>query len=109
MCFFGQIIWPYWYLFEGTWLSNVALVGLLGWPTSHSRPKLTNISQFPIETKVYLNDFSSDIFKSLNVDNQMSLSCGQGEPNSHSKNVFLTVLGVYFVSFFFDHPVFCLF
>ena len=69
----------------------MALVGLLGWPTKHSRPKLTNISQFPIETKVYLNNFSSDIFKSLNVDNQMSLSCGQDEPLGCPENAFLEV------------------
>ena len=87
-------------------VANVALVGLLGWPTCHSRPKLTNISQFPIETKVYFNDFSSDIFKSLNVDNQMSLSCGQDEPLGCPENAFFScAIGIYLVSFFFDHPV----
>ena len=67
---------------------------------------MTNIGQFSIETKVCLNDFLSDIFKNLNVDNQISLSCGQYEPNSCPKNaLFSCVIGVYYVSFFFDHPV----
>ena len=69
----------------------MALVGLLVWPTSHRRPKLTNFSQFPFETKGYLNDFSSDIFKNLDVDNQMSLSCGQDEPLGCPENAFLAV------------------
>ena len=38
-----------------------------------------------MEKNKYLDDFSNEID---NVDNQMSLSCGQGEPNSRSKNVF---------------------
>ena len=83
----------------------IALVGLIGWPTSH-RPKLSNISQFATETKVYLNDFSSDIFKSLNVDNQMSLSSGLDELLGCPKNAFFNcVIGIYLVSFFFGHPV----
>ena len=65
---------------------------------------MTNISQFSIETKIYLKDFSNDIFMSLNVDNQMSLSCGQDEPYSWPQSaVFSCVKGVYFVSFFFGH------
>ena len=67
---------------------------------------MTNICQLSIETKVYLNDFSSDIFKSLNVFNQMSLSCGQDEPLGCPENAFFScVIGIYLVSFFFDHPV----
>ena len=55
---------------------------------------------------VYLNDFLSDIFKNLNVDNQMSLTCGQDEPLGCPKKAFFScVIGIYFVSFFFDHPV----
>ena len=52
---------------------------------------MTNISPVSIETKVYLNDFSSEIFENLNVDNQMSISCGQDEPYSCPKNAFLAV------------------
>ena len=43
---------------------------------------MTNTSQFSIETDVYLNHFSSDIFKNLDVDNQMSIGCGVNEPQS---------------------------
>ena len=53
---------------------------------------MTNISQFPIETEVYLNDFSSDIFKSLDVDKQMSLSCGQVEPHTTYDSKFGSLL-----------------
>ena len=60
-------------------------------PTFQSRFKMTNISQFSIETKVYLNDFLSDIFKNLNADNQMSQSSGQDEPLGCPKNAFLAV------------------
>ena len=68
---------------------------------------MTIISQYSIETKVYLNDFLSDKFKNLNVDNQMSLSCGQDESLGCPKNAFFScVIGIYFVSFFFDHPVY---
>ena len=67
---------------------------------------MTNISQFSTETQLPLNDFSSDIFKNLDIDNQMSLSSGQDEPLSCPKNShFSCVRGVYFVAFFIDHPV----
>ena len=52
---------------------------------------MTNISQFSIETKVCLNDFLIDIYKNLNVDNQMSQSCGQDEPLGCQDNAFLAV------------------
>ena len=75
-------------------------------PTIQSRLKMTKIGLYSIETKVYLNDFLNDIFKNLNVDNQMSQSCGQDEPLGCPKNAFFScVIGIYFVSFFFDHPV----
>ena len=42
----------------------------------------------------------------LNVDNQMSLSCGQDEPLGCPENTFFScVIGIYLVSFIFDHPV----
>ena len=67
---------------------------------------MTIISQFSIEIKVNLNEFSSEIFKNFNVDNQMSLSCGQDEPLGCPENAFFScVIGIYLVSFFFDHPV----
>ena len=67
---------------------------------------MTNISLFSIETQAPLNDFSSAIFKNLDVDNQMSQNCGQDEPLSWPKNAFFScVIGIYFVAFFIDHPV----
>ena len=51
-------------------------------PTNQSRFDITNINLFSIETDVNLNHFSSDIFENLDVDNQISLSCGQDEPQS---------------------------
>ena len=67
---------------------------------------MTNISLFSIEMQVPLNDFSSAIFKNLDVDNQMSQNCGQDEPLSWPKNAFFScVIGIYFVAFFIDHPV----
>ena len=67
---------------------------------------MTNISQFSIETDVYLNHFSTDIFKNLDVDNQMSITCGGDEPQMWPKNVcFSYVIVIYFVTFFFEHTV----
>ena len=63
-------------------------------------------SQFFIETHVYLNHFSRDKFKNLDVDNKMSLSCGWEEPHSWPKNAFfIGVISIYFVTFFFEHTV----
>ena len=67
---------------------------------------MNNISQFSYETDVYLNHFSSDKFKNLDVDKQMSLSSGQYKPESWPKNAFFSCeMGVYFVTFFFEHTV----
>ena len=64
-------------------------------------------SQFFIETHVYLNHFSRDKFKNLDVDNKMSLSCGWEEPHSWPKMpFFISVISIYFVTFFFEHTVF---
>ena len=64
-------------------------------------------SQFFIETHVYLNHFSRDKFKNLDVDNKMSLSCGWEEPHSWPKNAFfIGVMSIYFVTFFLEHSVF---
>ena len=44
---------------------------------------------------------------SLKVGIQMSLSCGQDEPQrSPQKGIFSSVMGIYFVTFFIEHPVF---
>ena len=71
-------------------------------PTNQSRFDITNINVFSIETDVNLNHFSSDIFENLDVDNQMSLSCGQDEPQSWPNNA---IFSIYFITFFFEHTV----
>ena len=51
--------------------------------------------------------FSSDKFKKLNVYKQMSLSYGWDEPQRWPKNAFFScVIGIYFVTFFFEHIVY---
>ena len=53
-----------------------------------------------------LNELKNEIPKNLDVNNQMSLTCGQYGPHISPKNAyFCCVIGVYFVSLFIDHPV----
>ena len=67
---------------------------------------MTKIGLSSIETKVYLNEIQSEKFQNLDADNQMSLSFGLNEPLSCPKiALFCGVMGVYFVSFFLEHPV----
>ena len=48
----------------------------------------------------------ADRVKNFDIDNQMSLSSGQDETLSCPKNSFFScVRGIYFVTFFIDHPV----
>ena len=49
-------------------------------PTILSRFSMTDIGQFSIKADVYLDHFLSDIFGNLDVDNEMSISCGGDEP-----------------------------
>ena len=66
---------------------------------------MTNVSQFSVETKVYLNEFLGDIFKNLNVDIKMSSSCGQDEPLTCPKNAFFSsVIGIDFVTYYYCSP-----
>ena len=68
---------------------------------------MAKIIYFSIETKVSLNNVLSEIFEILAIDNQMVTSCGQDEPNKSPKKVnFSCVIGVYLMSFFYDHPVY---
>ena len=54
-----------------------------------------------------LNHILNDIFEILGVDKQMFISCGQDEPyRSPKKAYFSCVIGLYFLSFFYEHPVF---
>ena len=46
------------------------------------------------------------MFEILGADYQMSTSCGQDEPHtSRKKAYFSCAIGVYFMSFFYEHPV----
>ena len=57
-----------------------------------------------------LNHILSEIFEILGVNKQMFISCGQDEPHrSPKKAYFSCVIGIYFLSFFYDHPVDTLF
>ena len=48
--------------------------------------------------------------KSLDLDNQMFITCGQDEPHMSLINThFSCVIGVYFLSFIYDHPVFSIY
>ena len=48
------------------------------------------------------------MFEILGADYQMSTSCGQDEPHtSRKKAYFSCAIGVYFMSFFYEHPVGC--
>ena len=46
------------------------------------------------------------MFEILGVDKQMFVSCGQDEPYRSSKKAYFShVIGLYFLSFFYEHPV----
>ena len=53
------------------------------------------------------NRFFSEIFENLDVDYQMLISLGNNEAFYRPRNrVFSHVIGIYFISFFIEHPVF---
>ena len=67
---------------------------------------MAKISYFSNETQVSSNNVLSEIFDILTVDNQMVTSCGQDEPHRSPKKVYFScVIGIYLMSFFYDHPV----
>ena len=48
----------------------------------------------------------SEIFENLDVDYQMLISLGKNEPFYRPRNQFFShVIGIYFISFFIEHPV----
>ena len=67
---------------------------------------MAKIIYFSIETKVSLNNVLSEIFEILAIDNQMVTSCGQDEHHISTKKLYFScVIGIYFMSFFYEHPV----
>ena len=68
--------------------------------------KCLKSTKFSNEIQLSLNHFYSEIFEILGLDKQMVMICGQNEPHrSPKKSVFSCVIGIYLMSFFFDHPV----
>ena len=47
---------------------------------SQSMPKLTLMGQISIQIQAPQNEFQSEIFNNLDVDNQMLSTCGSYEP-----------------------------
>ena len=75
---------------------------------SQNRLKMAKINNFSNEIQLSLNHIQSKIFEILGVDKQMVIISVQDEPNrSPKKSVFGSVIGVYLMSFFYEHPVYC--
>ena len=73
---------------------------------SQNRLKMAKIDNFSSEIQLSLNHIQSKIFEILGVDKQMVIISVQDEPNrSPKKSVFGSVIGVYLMSFFYEHPV----
>ena len=86
---------------------NNPLVGLLMEPFCQSGLKTAKISYFSNKIQLSLNHILSEIFEILCVNKQMFISCGQDETQwSPKKAYFNCVIGIYFLSFFYEHPVF---
>ena len=74
---------------------------------SQNRLKMAKIDNFSNEIQLSLNHIQSKIFEILGVDKQMVIISVQDEPNrSPKKSVFGSVIGVYLMSFFYEHPVY---
>ena len=87
-------------------MSYKPLVGPLVEPFSQGRLKMAKINYFSNEIQLSLNHTQSEIFEILVVDKQMFISCGQDEHlRSPQKVYFSCVISIYFVSFFYEHPV----
>ena len=77
---------------------------------SQNRLKMAKIDNFSNEIQLSLNHIQSKIFEILGVDKQMVIISVQDEPNrSPKKSVLGSVIGVYLMSFFYEHPVYTLF
>ena len=87
-------------------MSNNPSVGLLVQLISQIRLKMAKISYFSNEIQLSLNHILSEIFEILGVNKQMFISCGQDELyRSPKKAYFSCLIGLYFLSFFYEHPV----
>ena len=87
-------------------MSKKPSVGQLVEPISQSMLKIAKINYFSNEIQLSLNHTWSEIFEILVVDKPIFISCGQDEPlKSPQMAYFSCVIGIFFVSFFYDHPV----
>ena len=88
-------------------MSNKPSVGPEVEKISQNRLKMAKIDNFSNEIQLSLNHIQSKIFEILGVDKQMVIISVQDEPNrSPKKSVFGSVIGVYLMSFFYEHPVY---
>ena len=87
-------------------MSNKSSVGLLVKQFGQSRLSMAKISYFSNEIKLSLNLIKSEIFDILDVHKQTVTSCGWDERHRGSKKAYFScVIGIYSLSFFFEHPV----
>ena len=86
---------------------NKPLVGILLEPFCLSGLKTAKISYFSNKIQLSLNHILSELFEIFGVNKQMFISCGQDEPHRSPKEAYFNcVIGIYFSSFFYEHPVF---
>ena len=68
---------------------------------------MTKFSQISIQEDVSQNQFLSEKFENVDVDNKMSHTCGHFESTNSTKSAFFrSVIALYFSPFFFHHPVY---
>ena len=67
---------------------------------------MAKISNFINEIKLSLNIIQREIFDILDVHKQTVTSCGWDEPHRGTKKAYFScVIGIYLMSFFYEHPV----
>ena len=100
------IKWPNWYHQGSFWMIKKPLVGLLMEPFHQSRLITAKITYFSNEIQLSLNHIWSELFEIIGVNKQMFISFGQDEPHRSPKEAYFNcVIGIYFLSFFYEHPV----
>ena len=77
-------------------------------PFRQSRLITAKITYFSNEIQLSLNHILSELFEIIGVNKQMFISFGQDEPHRSPKEAYFNcVIGIYFLSFFYEHPVEC--
>ena len=75
-------------------------------PFCQSRLITAKITYFSNEIQLSLNHILSELFEIIGVNKQMFISFGQDEPHRSPKEAYFNcVIGIYFLSFFYEHPV----